>query len=339
MNILIDFHAMGFKGAFYKLFNDRLKWNVYIPTGKEWFNEGYWYLFKHFNYNDMSNLANQFLLEANAPSFLKKECPHINFIKLNDVKNKIVKFDVMIASVPSNYPRFLKLISDYELGSKLIFHAGNNFHHDDNDIQNVKNLLTSAQGPFKLYNASNKVFYHHEMDTSLFSKKIKYNVKSVINLQHCMDDFKTFAELEKLLPEWDFKAYGSNNRDFKIPLSMEDIAEKIKNCGFLYHVKKIDEGFGMMIHCAFACGTPVITDKSYMTVYYDKNISNTASLMFSNDTIIDINNKSISEIVFELKKMSDNYEYHIEKVYDMFKNKIDFDTEQKYIEKFLENLI
>ena len=71
MNIFCDLHALGFKGAIYKLFSDRLKHNVYVPIGREWFTEGYWYLFKHFSHEQMDQLANQFLLIEKDKSFPK----------------------------------------------------------------------------------------------------------------------------------------------------------------------------------------------------------------------------------------------------------------------------
>ena len=337
MNILADLHALGFKSAIYKLFSDRLNHTVYIQVGKEWFTEGYWYLFKHFTYNQMDELANQFLLPEISPTLLKNECPNVRFITLDEVKNKNIEFDIIIASVPHHYTRFGKLISDFNLKSKLIFHSGNNFHHDDPDIKNVKNLLTSAMGPYKLYPAPNKVFYHHEMDTVLFSKKTTCNPKSVVNLQHCMDDFDTFSKLESALPEWEFKTYGGNNRDGI--LSFENMHTTIQNVGFLFHVKKTDEGYGMMIHSAFACGTPVITDTEYMTVYYDIYIPNTASLLFNNDTIIDIKKLSIKEIVYLLEQRSDNYQYYSDQVYKKFKEVIDFDEECNNIKLFIEKLL
>jgi hypothetical protein len=337
MNVFIDLHALGFKGAFYKLFVERLNYNLYIPVGKDWFIEGYWYLFKHFTYEQMDQLANQFLLPETTPTLLKNECPKIKFITLDEFKNQTIKFDIIIASVPHHYPKFEKLITDFNLNSKLIFHSGNNFHHDDPDVKNVKNLLTSAVGPYKLYSAVNKVFYHHEMDTSLYCKKTNCNPKSVVNLQHCMDDFDTFSKLEKTLSDWDFKAYGGNNRDGILPFDLTHIT--LQNIGFLFHVKKADEGYGMMIHSAFACGTPVITDTEYMSVYYDKSIPNTASLLFNNDTIIDIKKLSIKEIVYLLEQRSDNYQYYSDQVYKKFKEVIDFDEECNNIKLFIEKLI
>lgn len=337
MNILADLHALGFKGAIYKLFSDRLKYNVYIPVGKDWFTEGYWYLFKHFTYEQMDELANQFLLPEISPTLLKNECPNIKFVTLNEVKNNNIKFDIIISSVPHHHFKFKKLISDFNLNSKLIFHSGNNFHHNDSDIVDVKNLLTSAMGPYKLYSSPNKVFYHHEMDVTLFSKKTECNPKSVVNLQHCMDDFDTFRKLEIELPNWEFKTYGGNNRDGILPFEVTHTT--LKNSGFLFHVKKTDEGYGMMIHSAFACGTPVITDTDYMTVYYDRTIPNTASLLFTNDTIIDIKKLTIKEIAYLLEKRADNYEYYSDQVYKKFKEIIDFDKECGDIKLFLEKLL
>ena len=337
MNIFIDFHHYAKMISLHKLFVDRFDWNMYIPSGLEWFESGYWYLFGHFSYDQMYPIAKQFLTLDSIKNMLKTEAPNVKFITFDDFKNNSNLFDVVIPTVPHHYTLFSKLIQDFGMRSKIIFCCGNNFYHEDPDLKGVSNILASSKGPYHFINC-HKIFYHQEFDLQKFKPSKSCNIKSIVNFQHCMDRKDDFLQLEKMMPDWEFKAYGANNRDGNIPNFSDSISDEIKKFGFVWHVKETDEGYGHVIHNAFACGKPVLVDTEFMTVYYDRSIKNTASLLFTSDTIIDVNKMSLEDIKTELEKKANNYDYYSQKTYDKFKEVVNFDKEFDKVKLFFEHL-
>ena len=350
-NILCDFHNKDLLVSLYFLFVKRLGYNLYIPTGRDWFDEEYWSLVdggKNGHHSEFAAaLCHQFL--EHTSNFLDPVQKEINnsvkTITLNEFKDQSIQFDIVLSSVPATLLCFKKL-RKFQPNFKEVFQCGNN--HDHRVVQNigVNNLLSSAIGPYHFLNC-HKVFYHSEFDLNLVRPSPNYNKNFVMNLCHMSTDQcwdiprKIFYDLESNLinKNWKFKFYGLCNRDGILPGGVKEMSDAIKQIGFLYHNKIQDEGYGINIHYAFACGKPVITDTTYMTVVYDRSVKNTASLLFDDDTIIDIKDKSTNEIIYELEKRSDNYEYYSNKVYAKFKEVVNFDRDQKNIEKFIENLI
>ena len=340
MNILIDYHHDALLTSLYKLFVERLGWNLYIPIGMDWYDEEYWSVENGEKTPHTFEIAKLYLLTPANPSFHRKtpETPRLKFAYLKDIKAGL-KFDIVLASVPCRYPNFEKLVKDFDMKSKLIFQAGNNFSHNSEFIQNVKNLLSSATGPYHYMNVPNKVFYHQEFDLGLFCPETPEPKQNVTNFQHFMCKPQMFYDIEQLLPEWKFRAFGSGNRDLVIT-GIHKVAAWTRKAGFIWHVKTLDEGYGHIIHTAFACGKPLIIDTSYMTVYHQGVIPNTCMALFTSDTIIDVKVfDTTQKITEELIRREKDYDYYSEKVYQKFTEVVNFDSEFVEIKKFLERLV
>ena len=76
-----------------------------------------------------------------------------------------------------------------------------------------------------------------------------------------------------------------------------------------------------------------------MTVYHQGWIPNTCMALYTPETIIDIKGMAQDDIRKELLRRADNYEHYSKKVYEKFKEVVDFDKEFVEIETFLERLI
>ncbi len=333
MKILIDNHHGALLKSFHYLFNIRFNEDVYIPYGFEWLDVDKLYS----NYPQRDTAGQMLVSWANDVENSKQ------FYKLTLDEFVDADIDVIVCSLLENYEIFKSIIKKYDKKCKLIFHIGNNLHPDVITNIGVKNLLSSSWPSYIHTDVSNKVFCRQEFSLEYFRPKFDCNINSVANYKHILDEEErdVFVELEKKLPHWNFKCYGANNRDGVIDQDEKIMSESLRDFGFIYHFKKIDEGFGHAIHNAFACGKPVITNSKTMTACMNgQNIGNTASLLFENDvTILDLDKHDINSISYTLKKMADEYPTVSQKVYDKFRNVVDFTEEFKQIKLFMENLI
>ena len=340
MNVLVDYHHKALLVSLYKLFVNRLGWNLYIPMGRDWFEREYWRIEDGPKEKTASDLVSLFLDTPTFPPFHQKqpETPKLKYAFLKDVEDGL-KFDIIVSSVPLRYPTFEKLDKDFDMKAKLIFQAGNNFHHSSSHIAKVKNLLSSAMGPYTYHHAPNKVFYRQEFDIDLFCPEKPVSTKWVTNFQHYISNPELFYGTEKLMSDWKFRAFGAGCREL-ILSGVCLVAAWMRQSAFVFHVKQFDEGYGHTIHNAFACGKPLIIDTRYMWVYHKNEVPNTCMSLFTPDTIIDVKDNATPEkLAEELKRWEADYEFHSAAVYKRFKEVVDFDTEFIEIKKFLERLI
>ena len=336
MKILLDYHHHALFLSLYYLFKKRLGFEVYAPEGYDWYKEGYWKLYDVFQEGKLKTFDTTkcFLdLTHNKWKELMNEMPDIHPISLQEFKDS--EFDLVLCSVPDNIDGFSLLTKQYQSRAKFIFQAGNNFRIDK--LDKVRNLMSSATGPYKHCKATNKVFYHQEFDLGKFHPIKEFNRKSMSSFQHKMQFPELFSEVEKQLG-WVCKSYGQDCRDGEFSASSVESSNRMKECGFCWSVKN-DEGYGHVIHNAVACGKPVVFDSSYMRVPYDRTLPNTANMLLDGNTSIDIANLSILEICDKIRDVESNYEWHSCKVHDKFRNVVDFEKEFLDIKKFICKLI
>jgi len=333
MKALVDYHHISLLRSIYILFRERLKYDLHVPHGWDWYFDGSVY----------SSYAEEVCRSYVAPEFnndyFKDYLPDLGKASYEDfIKGD---YDIVVCSLLENYVSWKALIQEYNLESKtkLVFQIGNNIPlwAQPTDFDNI---LSSSWPCFEKYDCKNKVFYHQEFDLNLFNQKLDCDRKKIINLQHFMQNEDIFYGLEKMMPDYTFKVHGAGGRDGYIPNGEKEMSDYIKNSGFLFHCKVVDEGYGHNIHNAFACGKPVIVDSSEMGVDWNGFIGNTASLMFEDGkTIIDINGKTLEQISNEIRNMVNNYEEISNYIVDKFNKVSNFDEEFVRIKSFLDNLV
>ena len=135
------------------------------------------------------------------------------------------------------------------------------------------------------------------------------------------------------LKEFDWKMFGILGEDGIIG-TVKEIAEEMQDSTFIWHVKFGGDGYGHVIHNAFASGRPLITRASY----YKDCLA--GPLLEDGITCIDLDKHSFEESIKMIRKFSqfDEHKKMCENVYKKFQNIVNFDTEFKYIKKFLNNL-
>ena len=346
---------------------------MYIPLGREWYEEGFWELYHKDALND--GVVSQYLDKNHRWGLLgQEECKareHLgypptdakgdfsNILDLTFEECKNVTLDVIIATTPENYKAFKRLKDKHQPHAKLILETGNNFPIR---LEKDENLLSSSRYTYE-NNDCNKCFYHQRFDTNFFHPKYSrhhINIKSVANFTHWMYKPELFEALQEMMPDWEFKSYGANNKDEAVYCLTENISEMTNQFGFIWHYKKNTDGYGHVVHNAFACGKPVITNTLYSSRAWnwDGNIPTTASALFDEDTIIDFNKYNnrmhldkdqlaqdddssdldinvLKQIKEELETKAENYQYHSDKVYEKFKSVVDFEKEEESIYNFL----
>lgn len=331
MNVLTDYHHISLLRSIYILFRERFQYNLEIPSGWDWYYDGSIY----------SSYAPEVGAYTIAPEFnngyFKQYLPDLAPGSFEKFKNN--HYDIVVCTLLENYVAWKTLIRHYNLKAKVIFQIGNNIPLWAQPTQ-FENILSSSWPCYVQYNCKNKVFYHQEFDSKLFTQKLDCNRKSVGNLQHFMQMPDLFYGLEKRMTDYKFYANGAGNRDGIIPNGEHDMSNHVKNLGFLFHCKVVDEGYGHNVHNAFACGKPVIIDSSHMGVDWNGWIGNTASLMFEDGkTIIDVNGKTIDEVEREIRRMTDNYEEVSNYIVKKFQTICNFDEEFLAIKSFMANLV
>jgi hypothetical protein len=63
------------------------------------------------------------------------------------------------------------------------------------------------------------------------------------------------------MPDWTFKSYGAQNDDGVMDTT-EQIALQMQQSAWIFMVKSGADGYGHILHDAFACGVPVIINYS-----------------------------------------------------------------------------
>lgn len=335
MNVLLDIHHHDLFRSLYILFHNRLKCKIYLPYGLAW-NER----FKYANYNSRC-VVEQYLIGVQGWLNMGGDVPDVQFITVEEYMD--TKMDIHVASLMENVSVFDSLIKNFKPYSKLIMQVGNNF--PPSIIDSVgSNLMSSSTVVYNLSKTKNKIFYHQEFDTTFFHPKIPCDVKTINSFQHyfgsgChpyIKDFQIFNDLKMCMPDFTFKCFGSGNEHGAILGKPLDVSEKIKDSGFVFHIKPQGDGYGYIYHNAYACGKPVIYKSEYLKY---NELDMTPQLLFDEETSVDLSKHSIESGINKIREFTDNYTEVSQLVYSKFRNVVNFDEQFVKIKSFVENLI
>lgn len=335
--ILVDYHHSSLLRSLIMLFEDRLGYEVYRPIGLQWYIEGFWAI------NNNFDTAKQFLSLEQVPD---DGTPPLNTVKNKkkgvyycyDPGGKEINrsctldffkhhtFDYIICSIPQHIMPYQSLRNRFHHKAKLIVQIGNEWPED---YFRGRNLLASVK-PRQL--DANAVFYHQEFDTEIFkpsptqpTKKIYSFVNVLGNMPEAQRDFD---ELESLLPEYKFASFGGQNRDGNMN-GPHELADKISEAEFILHCKPGGDGYGHILHNAFAIGRPVIGRSSH---YKGK----LAEKLFNAECFIDLDKHGLEGAV-RIVRESNAYSMG-EVAQEMFKVNVNFEKEAREIEKWLSKL-
>lgn len=342
MKVFTDYHHQGLLESLISLFENRLGGTLYRPIGLEWFNEGYWKI------NNLEPTAKQYLLPGSIPEdgTIPLNDDLSRTITLGDFKN--TEFDIIIASLPQHIAPFRELIDKYQPQAKLIFQIGNAWNIEDSQARMIDGVMASALPKIdRTYLGHNGeplhlVTYHQEFPVNVFYPprfRAKKQIYSFINCLNCVDiykkDWELFLELERLMPDWDFKSMGGQCRDGYVS-GDEEVAEKMREATFGFHCKTEGDGYGHVIHNLARTGIPLIVR---LADYKGKLAE---PLLIDGETCIAVDGKTPQEIADQI-----NYVYKTATVWKTmsqnlakrFKQVVDFDKEEQDIRRFLEDVV
>jgi len=353
MRVLADLHHSDLYYSLQLLFEKRLGWELYRPGGMEWYKEGYWRISEL--YDTREETAMQYLelrdikeypyippytgqpvnkMVEDKDDYYLMDAEGMNQRVLTLEQFKKMDIDIVIASIPLHFDSFARLIKEHKPHAKLVGHFGNVFWYLKD--YNLKNVMASV-APQPIPDGMNVVFYHQEFPLDIFCYKPPVENKTITSLLHTLDhypDAPLFYQVEKIMPDWTFKAYGAGSRDNTIT-GRQNVANAIHNSRFVWHVKIGGDGFGHTIHDCFACGRPPIVKYEY---YKDKLAE---PLLIDGETCICIDGLSADQIVSKITYYSEPSMYLklSERAYKQFLEIVNFDKEEVELREFLDKLI
>lgn len=345
MRVLVDFHHSSLLRSLVMLFQDRLGMEVYRPIGMEWWYKGFWAI------NDQSATARQFLeidgaqpIDGTPKLNNWQKTVDWNTYKIADPGGEShhmactleyfqqVKFDYVIATIPAHVPLFRELINRYQPQAKLIIQMGNNWDLDKYPGEAVLASVAPQE------TSANAMFYHQEFDLDIFkpstirSTNRIYSFLNVIQATSAWHDYTLLKEA--LEPQgFELRSYGGQCPDGNMT-GPHELAEAMKDAAIIFHIKPGGDGFGHIIHNAYAVGRPVITRASH----YKGQL---AEKLLVPGTFIDADQYSASELAQEIIKLRDNpmaLEAMGRKAANVFKQVVDYNKEAEEVRSWLEKL-
>lgn len=344
-NVLSDCHHLGLFNSLRLLFEKRLGGNLYRPIGIDWLDKGFWRMAEIYN-NHPATVAQY--LGINDTCIDKKT--HYEIYEAgHDYIQKAITFDqflalpidIIIASIPQHIESFWKLSQVHPNKPKVIYQIGNVW-----DIQQcpIPNIMASAKVyiPLKYHS----IIYHQEFDTEIFNRNCNYidaqcwpddNIYSFINCLNTasiyQQDWQLFQDLEKAMPEWNFKSFGGSCRDGGIS-GVKNIADKMREAKFGIHLKNFGDGYGHVLFNFAAVGRPVIIKEQY---YLGKL---GGELIKDGETCITIDGLSIPQIIEKINYYNESSRYMklCKNTYENFIKHVDFDKEAEQLKTFLQTL-
>lgn len=345
MKVFADLHHGDLYHSLRMLFEQRLGWTLYRPIGLDWHEKGFW------KYNDNMPTVNQYLKPPDnmvsgpayniIPDPVHGEQDHcLTFEQFCDTD-----IDIVIASVRQHEDCYYRLIKEHKPKAKLIRQLAN--IHDVFDPKICRNLLASVE-PFAVPDDSVVVFYHQEFDIKLFEYKpprpsINYkggrlcNSYKIKNFMNCLPDsrdFQLWGKYKQKLQNFKWKMHGILGHD-GIVGGIQNVAKSMKATTYIWHVKYGGDGFGHVIHNAFALGRPIITRGSY----YDQELA--GRLIEDKKTCIDLDKRNFEENLKVINEFAvpDKHQKMCERAHERFCEVVDYDKEFESIKQFLAELV
>lgn len=276
MNILVDFHHSDLLEAMHLLMEDRLGIRAFIPTGHEWWDEGYWRFGQGFGDD---RLAQQFLVTAG--EFDGFHSRKLRLVTLTEARQ--MDWFAVMATVQDNQQGFARFAR--EKGAQFLVQVGNTGQQIAWELNPL--VINTSEMPM----LGRHVNIHQEFDKDGAFAFTPYTgdptrVASFVNLFPHMECYPLFEAAKLYLPGWTFDVYGHGN-EFVKPTSA--VAERMRTYAWIWHDKVTGDGYGHVIHDAAAVGRPLIGHGSH----YRGKLA--ADLWEDGVTCVDLDRHTIAE--------------------------------------------
>ena len=334
MKIFSDEHHDGLYQFLRILFERWLQAKLYRPIGYEWYNNLFW------RYSNNPAVMAQYLeirddAELKGGIYYIPENRHREMDKCITLKRFWeMEIDVVIASVANHEISFSTLAKLHWNKPKFIRLIGN--INEPIDFRYSRNIMATATTTIPIPADINVVCCHQEFDLARYCYKppaVRNSIKNMMNCFPSSRDFALWGQYKALLPEFDWKMHGILGEDGGIGLA-DDMAAALHDSTFIWHVKPGGDGFGHVVHNAYAVGRPLITRRKY---YADKL---GGALMIDGQTCIDLDLRTPEENTARIRHFAipENHDRMCENAYERFKEVVDYGREFEEIGRFLGRL-
>lgn len=334
MKVFTEWHHGGLFHSLQMMFEGRLGGELFCQVGYDWADQGYW------NINDLPTTKIQYLdpkscvlgKDRQALYFDSSEEIFQKRISLEGFKN--TKFDIILCTLQNHQEAFKQLRDHYQPQAKLIRLCGNTGEQID------YSLFDGFIDTTGLYNCPENIPHvtiNQEFPMAPFFWEEPKKHKTIKNYMNCLREAKAFPVwqfLQREMPEFEFRMHGSNGDDggvvglFKLGASMRDMS-------FLFQIKHHGEGFGHVIHNAYASGRPAIA-------VYEFYAGKLASKFLINDySAILLDDLNPQQAIEKIKYWSEP-ERHLtmcKNAYKLFKDYVSFDEDEIKFRHFLEQVM
>lgn len=360
IRILTDWHHHSLAESLLILFEDRGilgETEVWFPAGMEWFERDHW-VFEKAWHGDA--VARQYLLgiwdsaqRFSDGTLLRTDPRHPGRMHKGITLDAALglSWDLVISSLPHNDAGMHAFAQ--QVGARFVVQVGNNHQESRWDLADA--ILSSSTLPHQgLVDPSTwarpvtaygrpAVIYHQEFSLDTFRHEYPPEDRGrIANWTNCFPEtppyegFRAFARAHAA--DFDFRVYGSYGSAPPDELAAGDVslvpevADRMRACGVIFHAKHWSDGFGHVIHNAFAIGRPVVGIERY---YRDKLAG---PLFVEGATSFDIETRSEDELVAVLARLRDDADFHQKVSEDAaarFREVVDFDADAEAVQTLL----
>jgi hypothetical protein len=331
--VLTEWHHGGLFQSMVHMFEKRLGGMVFAPVGYEWQQQGFWKLSQ--NPDTIKQYLEPSYCFVGPDGFLyyydKAELKTQRRIQFQEFLQ--TKFDIILCTLAEHEYSFRELQEKYQPQAKFIRLSGN--WGENINWDNFKNYIDTT-GLYRPPEHVNTVVINQEFPLEHFYYQPPMNHQRISNFMNNLKESPALQIWEALKPkllDFDFKMHGSNGDDGMID-GLDKLAQTMRESAFVFMIKHHGEGYGHVIHNAYACGRPVIT----MWEHYKGKL---ASRFLKDDySCILIDNLDLDSLVKKIRYWSqpENHRRMCENAARLFRENVSFDSDEKKFRKFMGSL-
>lgn len=310
-SLLVDFHHADLFESHQLVFGDRFGWDVVAPYGMDWFDQFYWGFEREWHGDAV---ARQYLLGI----FAGAEPDANGVVRVPDTRHpgrELVgialeaalsrEWTAVMSSVPTNAPGFARLARDR--GARFLIHVGNQWGDEAWDERPDAAILTTTS---VVPPGIPHVIVHQEFSLRDFRFEPPAGFGPVRSFVNCFPEMQSeyqgnFVPMARDWPEFSWEVYGAYGTAERDEFAAGDlhgtatVGDAMRGAGVIWHAKHWSDGFGHVIHNAFAVGRPVF---GYARYYEDKLAG---PLWVDGVTSWDVERRSSDEVIAALRRLRD----------------------------------
>lgn len=334
MKLLVDYHHADLFESHQLVFGDRFGWEVVAPYGMAWYDEWVW-SFERAWHGDA--VARQYLLgiwgdvqpdSAGRVRIPDPRHPGREIVGVTLEAARAERWDWIMSSVPDNAQGFHKLAG--QTGARFMIHVGNQWGDEAwRTDPDAAIMTTTSHAPERIPH----VVVHQEFSLRDFRYEPPQGFGPVRSFVNCFQETPEYSKFQAIArggPEFTWDAYGAVGTGEADEFTRYEltgtpvIGDAMRASGAIWHAKHWSDGFGHVIHNAFAVGRPVF---GYARYYADKLAG---PLWIEGRTSYDVEHLSHEDIYALLRRLRDDPDHHLrmcENAAARFAEVVDFDAD------------